>query len=196
MIVHGEMMVEELPVGHRFHRKSGQAMAELLVGLVGIMLLIVGLQQISIVSRRSFETYVDVRTQLANQLADPSSDFSGEFIFVDTVEKGKDTKGYTGDDRIIQGDDSFYTEGQGFLDQVDYSVLEGYLWDYERENPYYRLSDSSFSILSESFSMHYGVSFSEVEMVPFLRKVLGRDTLHLKSEAWMPAWDGIMEVVP
>jgi hypothetical protein len=181
----------------KFNRtsRSGQAMSELLVGLVGILLLVVGLQQISLVSRASFETHVRVRANLAEQLADPGSDYTGEYIFVKTVDRGADQKIYTGDDRIIEGDDGFYTDGKGFLHMVDYGPLEGYLWDYDRESPYYRLSDSSFSELSESFTMHYAVGFQEVETVPFLRKVLGRDSIQLKREAWMPSWGGLMEVV-
>ena len=182
----------------KFNKKSrsGQAMSELLVGLVGILLLVVGLQQISLVSRASFETHVKVRANLAEQLADPSSDYTGEYIFARTVDRGEDQKTYTGDDRVVEGDDGFYTDGKGFFHMVDYGPVEGYLWDYERENPYFRLSDSSVTELSESFTMHYAVGFEEVPAVPFLRKVLGRDSIQLKREAWMPSWRGLMEVVP
>lgn len=178
--------------------KSGQAMAEFLVGLVGIMLLIVGLQQVSIISRKSFEAHVNVRTQLAEQMVDPMADYTGDYIFVATVDKGEDQKGYTGDDRILEGDDGFFTEGNGFLDLVNYYDVSGYLLDptYDREDPYHRLEDSSFLVLSESFSMYYAADNQAVDVVPFLRTVIGRDTINLKREAWIPSWGNLMEIVP
>lgn len=210
--VNGRKVVSQasclLPVGRLCERRqagslscceksrSGQAMAEFLVGLVGIMLLVVGLQQISIISKSSFDAHVNARTRLAEQLIDPMSDYTGEYIFVDTVDKGPDEKLYTGDDRIVEGDDSFFTEGDGFLDLVNYYDLSGTLLDYDMEDPYHRMEDSSFLELSESFSMYYGMDIQEVEVVPFLRKVVGRDYIELQREAWIPSWGKLMEVVP
>lgn len=176
--------------------KSGQAMAEFLVGLVGIMLLVVGLQQVSIISRKSFESHVNVRSQLAEQMVDPMADYTGDYIFVDTVDKGEDQKGYTGDDQILEGDDSFYTDGDGLLDLVNYYDVSGYLLTYDLEDPYHRFDDASFYVLSKSFSMFYAADNQEVEVVPFLRTVIGRDTINLKREAWIPSWGHLMEVVP
>lgn len=167
-------------------------MAELLLGLVAIMLLMVGLQQVSIVSNRSFEAYANSREQLARMQVEPNSDYVEGFEFVERVDPGRDEKNYTGDDELVVGDDSFYTEGRGFLHMVDYGLLEPYLWDYEREDHYYKLSDSSFSVVSESFSMFYGVDYQSVEIVPFLDKVVGRDSIEIKREIWMPSWNGMM----
>ena len=191
------MTEEELPVEHKiqlsFGSKSGQAMVEFLVGLVGILLLVVGLQQISIVSQKSFAAHTAARAQVAEQLADPTwGDYTGDFVFVDAVDQGADQKNYTGDDTIVAGDDSFYTEGKGFLPAVDYAPLNGYLVGHDRDDPYYRLSDSSFSILSESFAMHYGVDIQPVELLPMLRKALGRDSVNLKRDMFMPSWKGLM----
>lgn len=176
----------------KFHSKSGQAMAELLLGLVAILLLVVGLQQVSLLSRGTFEAYANAREQVAQLQIDPNSDYIEGFQFVERVDPGTDGKNYTGDDRMVVGDDGFYTDGQGFLDKVDYKQLEGYLWDWERPDHYYKLSDSSFSSISESFSMFRGMDVQEVEVVPFLDKVIGRETIVLKQEIWMPWWNGVM----
>jgi hypothetical protein len=196
MINRGKTTGEGPPVDRKrpisFGSRSGQAMAEFLVGLVGILVLVVGLQQISMVSMKSFEAHNAARAQVAEQLADPSSEFSGDFLFVETVNAGVDEKVYTGDDEIVQGDDSFYTEGQGFLHAVDYAQMKGYLVDYDADDPYYRLSDSSFSILSESFAMHYGVDVQPVEVLPVLRRVIGRDSVNLERDLFMPSWRGLM----
>lgn len=175
------------------HSRSGQAMAEFLVGLVGILVLVVGLQQISIVSKKSFAAHTAARTQVAEQLADPTwDDYTGDFVFVDAVDPGIDQKVYTGDDNVVEGDDSFYTEGKGFLHAVDYALMNGYLVDHDRDDPYYRLNDSSFSILSESFAMHYGADVQPVELLPVLRKVVGKDSINLKRDMFMPSWKGLM----
>ena len=173
-------------------------MAEFLLGLVAIMLLVVGLQQVSILSRTTFEMHVDARTQLAEQLADPMSDYTGDYIFVDTVDRGADKKIYTADDRIVEGDAGFFSDGNGFLEIVNYYDLSDYLLDpnYDLEDPYHRLDDSSYSVLSKSFAMHYGLAEQAVDVVPFLRKAIGRDEINMRREVWMPAWGGLMEVVP
>ena len=195
------MMGEVLPVGRRWHSfdtrsRSGQAMAEFLVGLVGIMLLVVGLQQIPLVSRKSFKAYSAAREDVAMQLTESMERYSGEFLFADTVDAGADRKNYTGDDRVVVGDNSFYTEGNGFLERVGYpgaGEIGDQLNDYERIDPYSDLADTSDSDLSQKFRMHYAVNVQPVEILPFLRKVLGKDTVNLQREVFMPSWDGLME---
>jgi hypothetical protein len=168
-------------------------MAEFLVGLVSIMLLIVGLQQIAFLSEKSFEAHTNVRSSLAEQLADPMSDYIEGFVFATKTDPGPDEKNYTADDQIVVGDDAFYEEGRGFLHAVDYAVLNGFLYDYEREDPYYNLSDSSFTDISKNFQMFYAADQQPVDVVPFLRKILGKDIINVQRELWMPAWDGLME---
>ncbi|MEA2068646.1 MAG: hypothetical protein U9P12_05545 [Verrucomicrobiota bacterium] len=179
-----------------FGSRSGQAMAEFLVGLVGIMLLVVGLQQASLVSRKSFKAYSAVREDVAMQLTESMERYSGEFLFADTVDAGNDRKNYTGDDRIVVGDNSFYTEGNGFLERVGYpgaDEIGDRLNEYDRIDPYSDLADTSDSDLSQKFRMHYAVDIQPVEILPFLRKVLGKDTVNLRREIFMPSWDGLME---
>ena len=168
-------------------------MAEFLLGLVAIMLLMVGLQQVSMVSNRSFKAYANSREVVARMQVDSNADYVEGFEFVERVDPGADGKNYTGDDQLVVGDDHFYTEGRGFLHMVDYALLEGYLWDYDRDDHYYKLSDSSFSVVSESFSMLYGADVQSAEIVPFLDKVLGRDSIDIKREIWMPSWNKLMQ---
>lgn len=172
--------------------RSGQAMAEFLVGLVSVMLLVVGLQQISLLSDRSFAAHFNVRKSLAEQMVAPAVAYPDGFVFATKTDPGPDGKNYTADDVVVVGNDDFFEKGQGFLHAVDYAVLNGYLWDYECDDPYYRLSDSAFSELSESFDMLYATDRQSVDVVPFLRRVLGRDTIDIQQEAWMPVLDGLM----
>ena len=168
-------------------------MAEFLVGLVGIMLLVVGLQQISILSTRSFEAHSKVRTLLAEQMMDPSADYTEGFVFATKTDPGPDGKNYTGDDRVVEGSADFFEKKQGFLPAVDYAELSGRLLEHGCPNPYHRLADSEFTDVSKSFEMLYAEDRGSVEVVPFLRRALGRGSVGIEQHAWMPELGGLME---
>ncbi len=169
--------------------RSGQAMAEFLVGLAGVMLLVVGLQQISILSARSFEAHSNVRKSLAEQMMDPMSDYTEGFVFATKTDPGRDGKNYTGDDRLVAGNSDFFEKGQGFLDKVNHDSLVGYLPD----NPYDALTESGLTDLSKSFEMLYAEDRKSVEVVPFLRRVLERGSVNLERHVWMPELGGLLE---
>lgn len=173
--------------------RAGQAMAEFLVGLVGIMVLVVGLQQVAKLSEGSFKMHFNIRKSLAEQMVDPMADYVEGFVFATKTAPGLDGKNYTADDAVVIGNDGFFKGRRGFRYAVDYSALDGYLNAYDRDNPYSRLSDSSFSDLSENFEMLYAMDMQSVEVAPFLRRMLGRDTLNLRREAWMPKLDGLLK---
>ena len=56
----------------RYGSREGQAMAEFLVGLVCIMLLVVGMQQISLLSQRGFQSMTRARHEMALQYVEPT----------------------------------------------------------------------------------------------------------------------------
>lgn len=169
--------------------RAGQAMAEFLVGLAGIMLLVVGLQQISILSIRSFEAHSKVRKLLAEQMMDPMADYTDGFVFATKTDPGADGKNYTGDDRVVAGNSDFFEKGQGFLDKVNYDSMAGYLPD----NPYDALTESGLTDLSQSFGMLYAEDRKSVEVVPFLRRALGRDSVNIERHVWMPELGGLRQ---
>lgn len=183
-------------VDRRFHSRSGQAMAEFLVGLVGIMFLIVGLQQIAILSEKSFEIHHKVRGDLAVQLTD-SDDFIEGFVYAMKTDAGADRKAYTGDDQIVVGTDDVYEGPFSVMYAVDYGGLNWYLSGYPHpshdNDPYARLKDNGDGEESEDFAMFYAEERVPVEVVPFFRRVLGRDSINLRQQVWMPALDGLME---
>lgn len=168
-------------------------MAEFLVGLVGLMLLVVGLQQVSLLSSGSLKAHFNVRRSLAVQIADPMADYSGDYAFFPTTTSGRDGKPYTADDSIVAGNDDFFTNRKGFRYAVDYYSLDEYLTEYGRNDPYYHLSERSFAKLSKSFEMFYAGDRQSIEVVPFLRRALGRDQVEIGQSGWMPAWDKVMQ---
>lgn len=168
-------------------------MAELLVGLVGIMLLVVGLQQVALVSRGSFDAHINVRRLLAEQITDSRSNGTGEYDFFPTTDPGLDDKKYTGDDLRVAGDDRFFTQREGYRYAINYGSLGEYLDEYGRVDPYYHLSERTLADLSKSFEMFHAADQQPVVVVPLLRRVLGRDSLGLEQSGWMPAWDRVMQ---
>ena len=205
-VVEGEARREEEPaVAHKQNRlkkksREGQAMTEFLVGLVGIMFLVVGLLQYREMSIQSFEGHINTREDLAKQMID-NSGAHGDFIFSQGASVGADEKMFTGDDGIEGASQGFFngTEPKGFLMAVGYddsntewgSGLQSYLSDYDREDPYSRLGNSSG--LAESYDMMLSTDTVQVDVMPFLRRVLGRSTVTIERKAWMPRIEGLMD---
>jgi hypothetical protein len=201
-VVHRE---EGRPVVHRKtvqckKSREGQAMSEFLVGLVGIMFLVVGLLQYREMSINSFEGHIRTREDLAKQMNDDSSP-QGDFIFSQGASIGADEKMYTGDDGIESASQEFFNgaDPKGFLSAVGYNDsdadggtgLESYLSDYDSLDPLNRLGNSSG--LAESYGMLLSTDTVQIDVLPFLRRVLGRSTVTIERKAWMPRTEGLMD---
>jgi hypothetical protein len=196
---------EERPVAprktvQRKKSREGQAMSEFLVGLVGIMFLVVGLLQYREMSMNSFEGHIRTREDLAKQMNDNSSP-QGNFIFSQGASVGADEKMYTGDDGIEATSQGFFNgaDPKGFLSAVGYrdsdaeggTGLESYLSDYDSLDSLNRLGNSSG--LAESYDMLFSTDTVQIDVLPFLRRVLGRSTITIERKAWMPRTEGLMD---
>lgn len=166
-------------------------MAEFLVGLVAIMLLIVGLQQIAFLSDRGYAAMNNARRDMARQLMDPTFIDTFDFAFGEPTRAGVDEKNYTADDRRSFGNDRFYQESDGYLDKVTDGDLEGYLDSYDREVPHYDLEESDVYNTSVRFQMLHASDQQTVDVVPFLNRVLGRETILIGRDLVMPRLDRV-----
>ncbi len=173
-------------------------MAEFLVGLVCIMLLVVGLQQISFLSQKGFLAMHNARHQMAIQYAeDPPSEWY-IFNFSSPARPGPDGRSFTADDELSGGDDSFYQDLDGFngIDGYVYTVrndlLEIFYANIPPTNPQLDLkySGGMFST-TPALHMMYTQDHQAVDAVPFMDKVLGRDQILIGRSLWMPRWDAI-----
>lgn len=175
-------------------------MTEMLAGLVGIMFLILGLLQYREMSIRSFEGHISTREDLAKQMNDNSQP-QGDFIFSQGASVGSDEKMYTGDDGIEPASPGFFSgaEPKGFLSAVGYQDadmnngrgLESYLSEYERQDPFNRLGTTSG--LAQSYDMLLSTDTVQIDVLPFLRQLLGRSSITVERKAWMPRTEGLMD---
>ena len=175
------------------HGSEGQAMAEFLVGLVCIMLLIVGIQQISFLSQKGFKAMTAARHAMAWQYAEnPPSEWP-IFNFGVPTRPGMDSKNLTADDRRGGGDDSFYQDMDGYLDMVYDDEIERYLLGaVGRTSPHIDLKYSEGTYTTTTaLDMMYAAGHEAVFVVPFMDEVLGRDRILIGRDLWMPRWDAI-----
>lgn len=167
-------------------------MAEFLVGLVCIMLLVIGLQQIAFISEKGFLAMNNTRHQMAIQYAEDPPEEWLEFNFSSPAQPGPDGKDFTADDLRSGGNDSVYQDYDGYLDMVYDDVLEGFIVEAGRISPHVDLNYSSgiFST-TPGLDMMYAQDYQSVEAVPFMNKVLGRDRILIGRNLWMPRWSAI-----
>ena len=168
-------------------------MAEFLVGLVAVMLLVAGLQQIAFLSDRGYDAMNNARQAMARRLMDPS--FAGDalstFQFGDPTRPGRDGKNYTADDRRAGGNDTFYQGPDGYLEKVLDADIEGYLASYDFYNPHNDLKESDVYSRSTALEMFHVSDQQSVDVVPFLNRMLGRETILIGHDLVMPRLDRI-----
>jgi hypothetical protein len=167
-------------------------MAEFLVGLVCIMLLVAGLQQIAFLSEKGFASFTNTRHAMALQYTeDPPSEWN-IFNFGAQSQPGVDAKNYTADDRRVNGNDRFYQDSDGYLNKLWSDEIDGYLITGGSDVVHndLKFSEGTFSTTA-ALNMMYTADRQAVTVVPFLDKILGRDQIMIRTDLWMPRWDEI-----
>ncbi len=172
--------------------RSGQAMAEFLVGLVCIMLLVAGLQQIAFLSEKEFMSITNTRRAMALQYTDDPPNEWNTFNFGAQTQPGVDGKNYTGDDRRTNGNDNFYQDSDSYLNKLWSDEIDGYLMAGNLISVHndLKFSEGTYSTTA-ALNMMYTADRQAVEVVPFLNKILGRDQIMIRNDLWMPRWDAI-----
>jgi hypothetical protein len=168
-------------------------MAEFLAGLVAVMLLVAGLQQVAFLSDRGYAAMNNARRKMAQQLMDPIFVEKYDFAFGDPTRPGVDGKNYTADDRRSFGNDSFYQQSDGYLEKVYDADLNGWLDTYDREIPQYDLKESEVYSRSTALEMFHASDQQSVDVVSFLNRVLGRETILIGRDLVMPRLDRVKQ---
>ncbi len=168
-------------------------MAEFLVGLVAVMLLVAGLQQVAFLSDRGYDAMNQARRNMARHLMDPAfaGDALSNFEFGDPTRPGIDGKNYTADDRRSDGNDRFYQGNDGYHGRVLDADIEGYFGAYDIYNPNNDLKESDVYSRSTALEMFHTSDQQMVDVVPFLNRVLGRETILIGRDVVMPRLDRI-----
>lgn len=150
--------------------KNGQAMVELLAGLIGILVLILGLSQISTIVSNDFDSMFGAREDVAQDLlASSTSHAAGSY---------DPSASYTVlEQNIIQN-----------------ASGRTYAWFLENYSQSERADGFGFlrgggDPLSTMAGAERGSSI-EIES-RLMRDVLGRSAILLNHEVWMPPWDDL-----
>jgi hypothetical protein len=170
--------------------RSGQAMIEVIVGLVAMVVLIAGLIQIVKLTRAQTEAMIDAR-EMVGALAfddDPLSAFPG---YIEDVEVGPDGRTYTGDDTTSDANaGEFDTRIVRRLVSPDNEANE---WDTLDALP-----SSAFTSLHESlapsteFGLLRGQASTTIPTDPAIRQLLyNADEIEVECEVWMTWTRGI-----
>lgn len=148
--------------------KSGQAMIEFLLGLVGIMVIVLGMELISSVVVRDFSVMCYARGEVALALVNGFDGSAGS------------------------PDSQSYGVSSLFLDDIQYDRMK----DLQSTYPPRFEDVNGFDVLAEGDPLSDMVGVVVPVSVPveseFLRNALGRDSVRKINAVWMPPWDDLM----
>jgi len=149
--------------------KSGQAMVEFMIGLVGILVLVLGLNQIATIVSNDFESILNARMDVAEDLlassySTPDGSYDPEASYTELNQN------------INVGADGAYATFQENYPQQDRN--DGFEYLRGGQDPLDTMvgSEKGHSVEIESRLM---------------QKVLGRSAISLSHEVWMPPWDDL-----
>jgi len=170
-------------VGIEKHRTlAGQAMIELMAGLVVLIVLTAVIAQLAIVVRAGHETAVRAREQ-AGAMALHAYPFSVAARYIGATDPGADGRPYTRDDNFATADPGAYYHGilePLAADPADWNTLNAIP---ENEFTRLRASDSPIGI----FGLLRGEDRETVPLLPAVRNLLYRDdSIRIEETVWMP----------
>jgi len=166
--------------------RSGQALAEMVVGMVSILVLVAGLLQIGVLSREHTKTLLDARAEADMQAMSPihAEQLMGAG-YIQDWEEGVEGVRYTRKDRPSPGDP------QGIISNVVDHALPSALYRTVGEQRVHRLDESL--MVTDAFEFVRGHSYGDpVEMLPIMRRlVTTSESLRMEHEVWMPWTRGL-----
>lgn len=148
--------------------KCGQAMVEFLIGLVGVMLLLLGLNQIAAIVYQDFITIYSAREEVADHLM--------------TLNPGNGQDSVYDMASLEEEFETAINPGSALSSQLglypsDRSNQFDFLW--EERNPLQELSSSE-------------KGSSIAISAPILQRITGRGALQINNAVYMPPWEDLM----
>ncbi len=166
-----------------FAKRSGQAIVELVVALVVILVLVAGLIQICSMGVSHSRLMTAARREAGRKAMQEASPFAGpKFIAACTL--GADGIAFSRDDGVMLGDASSFQIG--IVNDAEPEAL-----NLRRSgNPISAIANNAFP--QEMFGLVDGEDTKTVELIPIARKLLyQKDSVELKGKAWMTWTKGI-----
>jgi len=167
--------------------RAGQALIELCIGMVSLIILVAVIAQLAMFVRASHETSVRAREQ-AGALALSDYPLSVTAPYIGETEAGADAKPYTKDDEFADGDASAY-----YRDILDPLAAEPTDWNTLEEIPGNGFSGLRASASPmQSFGLLRGKDEEVVPLLPAVRSLLYRaDSIQMEETVWMPWTKGV-----
>jgi hypothetical protein len=167
--------------------RSGQAMVEVIVGLVALIVLAAGIIQVASLTRAQTDAMVQAREAAgASAFSDVPISVYPEYIH--EIEEGADERTYSNDDTFTDADASAFNSTI-----VNELVTGQNEWDVMDELP-----NSHFSSLrdaltpSTEFGLLRGDASVTVQLLPAVRSLLYRaDEIEVECDVWMTWTRGI-----
>ena len=171
--------------------RDGQAITELMVGLVAVLALLAALVQIVTISKRHTDAMVTAR-KIAGQLAMQDGQPVSGADYLEDWEEGGDGKRYTKDDEPVEDDpsdfDSFIVEkaaqgaaGWDILNTAEYDDIPDL-----RNNP---TPADVFGLVEGTAD---GTADDTVELLPvFKHLIYNADAIEIEVSAWQTLTTGI-----
>ncbi len=171
----------------REHYLQGQAMIELTIGMVSLLVLMAVIAQLAMLVRAGHETGVRARMQ-AGGLALQEFPISASAQYIGATASGPDQKPYTRDDQFMAADPAAFEQG----------ILNALPADTSDWNTLDRIPGNAFSRLRASetpmtvFGLLRGEASDTVLLLPAVQHLLYRsDHIVLEETVWMPWTRGI-----
>ncbi|MEI7881230.1 MAG: TadE family protein [bacterium] len=163
--------------------RSGQAIVELVVALVVIMVLVAGIIQICSMGVSHSKLMTSARWEAGQKaMLDASSFAAPKYIAECTA--GNDGIAYSRDDDTTPGDVNIFQGGIVRYAKPDELNLR------REDNPVSSLANSSFP--QEMFGLVDGEARTSVPLIPVVRQLLYQsDSVELQGKAWMTWTKGI-----
>ncbi|MCF7849211.1 MAG: hypothetical protein K9M45_10190 [Kiritimatiellales bacterium] len=156
------------------HKESrdGQAMIEFMIGLIGIMILLLALNQVASIVYNDFKTIYSAREEVADKLVDmqPGSASYDESQSYDPSPSIDELA------INISGEGSY----ENFLGSYPSDRPDGFGFLWSGEDPLRNMTGSQ-------------KSSAIAVTAPLFKKLLGRDSIKINNAAWMPPWDDLMQ---
>lgn len=172
---------------HRSPKCAGQAMVEIVVGLLAMVVLIAGLLQISSLTRAQTDAMAAARQEVGTLLFGEHP-VSALPDYIAAIGPGPDNRSYSYDDTSTSADPAAFQHvimDQAVHDPADWDVL-----DTVPDNAFSALHDAAAPV--NEFGLLKGDASETVSLIPAVRGLLYRaDEIEVECDVWMTWTRGI-----
>ena len=168
-------------------RESGQALLEVCVCMIGIVVVLLAMLELSRISMLRTETMMEARANVA-AIMQSDTVLSPTPRFLRTWDEGPDGKRYTADDVPVSASSaSFYqtTVERSVSDASDWNILS------RIPNEIVTMRNSP-QLLADRFGLLRGEASATTALLPGFQRFVHRDgSITIESEVWMTWTKGI-----